>query len=118
QNQPTTLPHGALFTTCTIHHSTCPSFFEDSATTEIYTLSLHDALPGTASGPRVFPAQNTRPLKRCASAERRSHTKRFRPASTLSESAGSLGRLDNRRTTESRASRNSRVASSSGFCFK
>src|SRR5436190_23673751 len=34
--------------------SACPFFFNDTATTEIYTLSLHDALP--ISGPRQTPA--------------------------------------------------------------
>src|SRR3712207_7465646 len=30
-------------------------FFNDTATTEIYTLSLHDALPISEAPPRVFP---------------------------------------------------------------
>src|SRR2546426_3653722 len=44
-------------------------FFNDTATTEIYTLSLHDALPISRTGPR--PAGNRRgprgpPRPRCA----------------------------------------------------
>jgi len=31
-------------------------FFNDTATTEIYTLSLHDALPISADGPRILTA--------------------------------------------------------------
>src|SRR3712207_7415550 len=31
--------------TCTQHPNACIFFFNDTATTEIYTLSLHDALP-------------------------------------------------------------------------
>src|SRR3712207_7589193 len=39
-------------------------FFNDTATTEIYTLSLHDALPifrCAAAGPRFPPASGARP---------------------------------------------------------
>src|SRR5688572_31757490 len=32
-------------------------FFNDTATTEIYTLSLHDALPISGSGPRAIPGR-------------------------------------------------------------
>src|SRR6266480_476420 len=46
-------------------------FFNDTATTEIYTLSLHDALPiyprgGSKDYPRLFPAPRTRPIFRPA----------------------------------------------------
>src|SRR6266480_28203 len=46
-------------------------FFNDTATTEIYTLSLHDALPiyprgGPKDYPRLFPAPRTRPIFRPA----------------------------------------------------
>src|SRR3712207_9587794 len=34
-------------------------FFNDTATTEIYTLSLHDALPICARGPRMVPAERS-----------------------------------------------------------
>src|SRR3712207_9486913 len=40
--------------------SYCVFFFNDTATTEIYTLSLHDALP-------IFPRRPTRASPRCAS---------------------------------------------------
>src|SRR2546429_3240097 len=35
-------------------------FFNDTATTEIYTLSLHDALPISAAGPRAYVVQRHR----------------------------------------------------------
>src|SRR5260221_11025477 len=35
----------SYFSLCTLLLSRCGFFFNDSATTEIYTLSLHDALP-------------------------------------------------------------------------
>jgi len=37
-------------------------FFNDTATTEIYTLSLHDALPISASTAALFSAGSQRPL--------------------------------------------------------
>src|SRR5438067_3883662 len=36
---------GLLFNFCFLQSSSCFFFFNDPATTEIYTLSLHDALP-------------------------------------------------------------------------
>src|SRR5438477_13095675 len=53
----------------------CPSFFffffffNDTATTEIYTLSLHDALP--ISGGTLAPPQRERVARRRRGAERR-----------------------------------------------
>src|SRR6266478_8204783 len=47
-------------------------FFNDTATTEIYTLSLHDALPISWSCPRQ-PA--TRPVFRCQSPRDRKSTR-------------------------------------------
>src|SRR6266480_7961471 len=44
-------------------------FFNDTATTEIYTLSLHDALPICPSAPasgRGFPNRSRRVRRRCA----------------------------------------------------
>src|ERR1022692_739322 len=38
-------PGGASISTGKIPGPSCPFFFNDTATTEIYTLSLHDALP-------------------------------------------------------------------------
>src|SRR2546430_13298200 len=46
-------------------------FFNDTATTEIYTLSLHDALPiSTVHGPR------RRASRRCSSTDSDGHTRR------------------------------------------
>src|SRR2546427_6761348 len=48
-------------------------FFNDTATTEIYTLSLHDALPISSSRPRCRgthgspPARGRRPCRRLSS---------------------------------------------------
>src|SRR2546427_8507709 len=39
-------------------------FFNDTATTEIYTLSLHDALPISGRGPRGPSASRARPVLR------------------------------------------------------
>src|SRR5256885_7258584 len=46
-----------------MHHRYFFFFFNDTATTEIYTLSLHDALPisGRAPHPRRRHGQSTRP---------------------------------------------------------
>src|SRR5258708_30826547 len=41
-------------------------FFNDTATTEIYTLSLHDALPISALRPSSKPATNAKPLRKGA----------------------------------------------------
>src|ERR1039457_7720238 len=38
-------------------HSHCLFFFNDTATTEIYTLSLHDALPIWWTWPRAAPTE-------------------------------------------------------------
>src|SRR6266487_4899317 len=49
-------------------------FFNDTATTEIYTLSLHDALPNPRSGARIRTVpRNTigTPTPRCAAWDRR-----------------------------------------------
>src|SRR2546422_11091932 len=45
-------------------------FFNDTATTEIYTLSLHDALPISRSAPWRWPCRGARP--RSSSAGQRS----------------------------------------------
>src|SRR3712207_9483885 len=51
-------------------------FFNDTATTEIYTLSLHDALPISPSPPR---APTPRRTARCAAHPRRGRTRPDRP---------------------------------------
>src|SRR3712207_7930923 len=58
-------------------------FFKDTATTEIYTLSLHDALPisTTASSRTLRPARTgrvTRARRQCARAGKRSSPPRRR----------------------------------------
>src|SRR5438477_4956160 len=47
-------------------HRSCLFFFNDTATTEIYTLSLHDALPILASRPPIVPGQVIAPAVRFA----------------------------------------------------
>src|SRR2546422_7121872 len=47
-------------------------FFNDTATTEIYTLSLHDALPISWTGSSSISPRCARPGKRLATATRRS----------------------------------------------
>src|SRR5438067_11374382 len=42
-------------------------FFNDTATTEIYTLSLHDALPISAPLPRAVPSISPRAAQCCGS---------------------------------------------------
>src|SRR5437588_1591629 len=45
-----------LFKTCVVYfHLLSFFFFNDTATTEIYTLSLHDALPISAAACNLFP---------------------------------------------------------------
>src|SRR5215216_8056156 len=53
----------------------CIFFFNDTATTEIYTLSLHDALP--ISPPwtsRARSSRAARPMSRCAAVRSEEHT--------------------------------------------
>src|SRR3712207_9523290 len=59
-------------------------FFNDTATTEIYTLSLHDALP--ISGTRCAPPRSPRPTPRP-----RSRTSRPRGSGSRSRRAGACG---------------------------
>src|SRR5947207_15970047 len=44
-----------------LSHSFFLFFFNDTATTEIYTLSLHDALPISPDGAGAFPRRHTDP---------------------------------------------------------
>src|SRR5687768_17886944 len=54
----------------------CLFFFNDTATTEIYTLSLHDALPISASSSRECRPRGSRrsgrPARRCRRRDRKS----------------------------------------------
>src|SRR3982750_1405371 len=61
----------------------CFFFFNDTATTEIYTLSLHDALPILRSS--TFAGKNGRPPVSCASVRLRSeeHTSELQSRSDL-----------------------------------
>src|SRR3712207_9535635 len=59
-------------------------FFNDTATTEIYTLSLHDALP--ISAPRRRPSASSRASPRCAPTRPASRTSATgRPTRSRSE---------------------------------
>src|SRR3712207_7068506 len=54
-------------------------FFNDTATTEIYTLSLHDALP-ICGGPSRSSSRASTPIARCASCRTRVPASRKRRA--------------------------------------
>src|SRR2546422_2937813 len=59
-------------------------FFNDTATTEIYTLSLHDALPicsSAATIPRRTTSSPTRPSARCSCASATTSTATASPTS-------------------------------------
>src|SRR2546427_11623545 len=56
-----------FFTCCRPLQSFFFFFFNDTATTEIYTLSLHDALPIFVRSPSWQRGQMVRGLPRCAS---------------------------------------------------
>src|SRR5689334_23975713 len=49
-----------MYAQLTLHHILPCFFFHDTATTEIYTLSLHDALPIS----RAWPGSSTRKIRR------------------------------------------------------
>src|SRR3712207_8556358 len=75
-------------------------FFNDTATTEIYTLSLHDALPILSAGPRRDPATERRELERLREvAERQAVLAELRL-----ERGAERARLDARRAREDRKS--------------
>src|SRR5436305_12047154 len=59
-------------------------FFNDTATTEIYTLSLHDALP--ISGPRARWAGFRRTVERWETPRRRGRARRDRKSTRLNSS--------------------------------
>src|SRR5260221_10164426 len=59
-------------------------FFNDTATTEIYTLSLHDALPICTSFPRQSPGSTRRSPNTCARSSRsEEHTSELQSHSDL-----------------------------------
>src|SRR2546430_11212683 len=66
-------------------------FFNDTATTEIYTLSLHDALPISAWPGRccrvapegAVPRDNTRPIPRLSACRSEEHTSELQSQSNL-----------------------------------
>src|SRR5690348_17830803 len=61
-------------------HSACLLFFNATATTEIYTLSLHDALPICSACPASRP-RAVRPFARCRSTRCRQRSRsRWPPA--------------------------------------
>src|SRR6202012_6302781 len=57
-------------------------FFNDTATTEIYTLSLHDALPIYGGGARSFVSPRTHP-NRVGSVRSEEHTSELQSHSDL-----------------------------------
>src|SRR3989442_11860119 len=58
-----------IFCSCTyLSHRFFFFFFNDTATTEIYTLSLHDALPISTTGTRSAPPISPRSRSRCCPA--------------------------------------------------
>src|SRR2546427_10171611 len=75
-------------------------FFNDTATTEIYTLSLHDALPIFSS---AFPSMPDRSLERETAPIVRLPATRGAPSQEPGEAASS-GRADPRRRASSRTS--------------
>src|SRR2546430_11552485 len=66
-------------------------FFNDTATTEIYTLSLHDALP-------IFPRISA--MTRCARARGRSATRRTIPSSGTSSRSSTAAIRSEEHTSE------------------
>src|SRR2546425_5791802 len=68
-------------------------FFNDTATTEIYTLSLHDALPISRHGPPHPPAFGAPRGTRGAPRHRRHHFLRCRPRKRSEEHTSELQSL-------------------------
>src|SRR2546430_13664887 len=69
----------------------CFFFFNDTATTEIYTLSLHDALPISASPPpRWETTSSTSGCRSCRSASRRRGTRCWRRCARSEEHTSEL----------------------------
>src|SRR3712207_8398714 len=60
-------------------------FFNDTATTEIYTLSLHDALPISAAEPGPHPARPLAPRRERRDLQDRARRPRRSPARARSE---------------------------------
>src|SRR3712207_7119958 len=70
-------------------------FFNDTATTEIYTLSLHDALPICTSGPRRRRRRAARP-RGCSRPHRSRGGRRGRPARARTRSEEHTSELQSR----------------------
>src|SRR2546430_5577723 len=70
-----------------LHHCFIFFFFNDTATTEIYTLSLHDALPicrpGTVPGTAAGAPQWRRAAPRCCPPRSEEHTSELQSQSNL-----------------------------------
>src|SRR2546430_7426122 len=72
-------------------------FFNDTATTEIYTLSLHDALPISSSMPtRALSGDLRRPSTRCANGRAPKSSTRLRRTRTGTHSAAHQDRKSTR----------------------
>src|SRR2546430_12776073 len=86
------MQHRTLFSCFVVHRRTIPYFFffffNDTATTEIYTLSLHDALPIYCQGPCGPPRGRAGEVRRSVASHR---------AGTASASRGS-GKRDRKST--------------------
>src|SRR2546430_9253690 len=77
-------------------------FFNDTATTEIYTLSLHDALPISAGarGRRAGPGRRTVPGSICDRRAARETRPRRDPRNDCRESRGQAGSRSEEHTSE------------------
>src|SRR2546426_7524803 len=82
-------------------------FFNDTATTEIYTLSLHDALPISASA---------RSARRGRRARRDARSRRGSPRSGGGRAGSSTGTCGDRKSTRLNSSH--LLISYAVFCFK
>src|SRR6266513_3732882 len=76
------VPMSLLMSYVALHLILCFFFFNDTATTEIYTLSLHDALP--------IPGRPARRADRCGPARRPSIPRRDRKSTRLNSSHVSI----------------------------
>src|SRR5215510_16349002 len=65
-------------------------FFNDTATTEIYTLSLHDALPIPCCRKRARPCSSPRPCRRRSPSWRSSSSRRSEEHTSELQSRGHL----------------------------
>src|SRR3712207_7220656 len=79
-----------------MNHVLLSFFFNDTATTEIYTLSLHDALPISPGRPCVRRTPPVSPVTDCSSLQTREATTRTSSRETASETGGHRDRKSTR----------------------